>query len=188
MSMTFEEKQSAAVFMGIFSIEAAFLYKLIMGQAETEVIIAICFVGILFLLWYKADSLKGISADKDGIKVELEVRQLQKEVTENKQEIVDLILLSMGKETFDTLKKLARDVGFQGYNKPHYEGLETELYYLRNLGYIKLKEGTASSIFAIPEPGKQLSQYIEVTEAGHKYICLRNKHEPKEQAPTGTAE
>jgi hypothetical protein len=173
--MMYKQIQWAAVFVGIASIEIALLYKLIAGQAATnptEVIIAICIVGILFLLSPNVDGLKLISFGKEGFKAELEV--LQKKTSENEQAIADLILLSMGDDAYLNLRKLATGA-FGPYKKELHMGLETELYHLRNLGYVTLNKERARSIFEIPESGDELSDYIEVTEAGKKYIGLREK-------------
>ena len=53
--------------------------------------------------------------------------------------------------------------------------LETELYHLRNLGYVILKNQKARSIREIPGSGDELSDYIRVTEGGKKYIEIREK-------------
>jgi len=171
----FKQIQWAAVFLGIVSIEAALLYKLIVGQAAanpTEVIIAICIVGILFTLSPNVDNMKLISFGKEGFKAELEV--LQKKTSENERAITDLILLSMGDDAYLNLRKLATG-SFGPYKKEPYVGLETELYHLRNLGYVVLNKDKARSIHEIAESGDELSDYIKVTEAGKKYIELREK-------------
>jgi hypothetical protein len=161
--------------LGIASIEAALLYKLIVVQAATnptEVIIAICIVGILFTLSPNVDSMKLISFGKEGFKAELEV--LQKKTNENRRAITDLILLSMGDDAYLNLRKLATGA-FGPFKKPLHMGLEMELYHLRNLGYVVLNKKKAPSIHEIPESGDELSDYIEVTDAGKKYIELREK-------------
>jgi len=172
--MTFENKQWAAVFVGIASIEAALLYKLIVGQTSTELIIAVCIVGILLLLSSKVDALALIVLGKEGFKVEL--RDLQKRISENERAIIDLIVHAMGDEAYGHLRTFANGP-YGPYHKEHYMGLETELYHLRNLGYVVLNKKKANSIFEIPESGDQLSDYIEITEEGKKYIELREKYE-----------
>jgi len=172
--MMYKQIQWAAVFLGIASIEIALLYKLIAGPSATnptEVIVAICIVGILFLLSPNVDSITLVSFG--GFRAELKV--LQKKTSENERAIADLILLSMGDDAYLNLRKLATGA-FGTYKKEHNMGLETELYYLRNLGYVVLKNEKARSIYEIPEFGNELSDYIKVTEAGKKYIELREKH------------
>ncbi len=117
---------------GNLAIAGAFLYKLISGNAVTSATdaIAIGLLGILLVLSTNVDSLRSLTFDKDGFKVELD--QLEKKTSENDRAITDLILLSMGEHTYGNLRKLANGT-FGHYDKEHFMGLETELYHLRNL-------------------------------------------------------
>jgi hypothetical protein len=173
--MTFQQRQQVAVFVGLAGIESVLLYKLIASQAEinpTELIVAICIVGILIMLSSNADGLRSISLGKEGFKADLEV--LRQKTDENDRAITDLVLSSMGPDAYFNLRKLASG-NFGPYKKEHYLGLETELYHLRNLGYIVLNKDKAKSIFDIPESGDQLSDYFQVTASGKNYIELREK-------------
>lgn len=178
--MDFKQKQWLAVFLGILFIEIALFYKLLSSHTEassTELITAICIIGIFLVLISKGDSLKLISLGKDGFRAELEV--LQKMTNENERAIVDLVhLLPMGEDAFKNLEKIATGK-FGQYIKEAHMGLETELYHLRNLGYVELNKDKARSIHEIPPSGEELSEYIKITETGKKYIELRNKHEDK---------
>ena len=176
--MTFKQLQWTAVFVGIASIEAALLYKLIAGQAgtsTTEIIVAICIVGTLFVLSPNLDSLRELSLGKEGFRVQL--AKLEKKTSENEHAILDLILLSMGRDAYHNLTKLAR--GFGPYEKEPFMGLETELYHLRNLGYMDLNSEKAPSIHEIPKFGDELSDYIKVTPEGRRYIELREQYPTK---------
>ena len=176
-SISMENKQWAAAFVGIASIEAALLYKLIVGKTSTELIIAVCIVGILLLLSSRLDALASISMGKEGFKAEL--RDLRKRISENERAIIDLIFLSMGDDAYINLKKLATG-HFGKYEKPPDIGLETELYHLRNLGYVVLKENVKKefpSIRDIPPEGPKLLDFVEATPAGKKYVELREKYE-----------
>jgi hypothetical protein len=169
----FKQIQWTAVFLGIAAIETALLYKLLVIQAATnptEVIIAICIVAILVLLSPNVDSIKLLSLG--SFRAELEV--LQKKTSENERAITDLILLSMGDDAYFNLRKLATGA-FGPFKKPPHQGLEMELYYLRNLGYVVLNKTKAHSIHEIPESDNELSDYIDVTEKGKKYIALRDQ-------------
>jgi protease I len=168
--MMFKQTQWAVVVLGLWVIEAALLYKLITGQAATGVIGAICFVGILLMLSLNVHSLRLISFGKEGLRAELEV--LQNKTSENDRAITDLFILSMGPDAYRNLRKLATG-NFGQYKKERHMGLETELYHLRNLGYVVLNNEKARSIYEIPESGDQLSEYVRVTEAGKRYIALR---------------
>jgi hypothetical protein len=178
--MTFKQVQWAAVFLGIAFLEAGLLYKLIKGQIATdprELILAVCVVGILFVLSFNADSLKLISFGKEGFRAEME--GLQRKTAEIDRAITDLILLSMGHYTYRNLQKLATGA-FGKYKMEPHMGLETELYHLRNLGYVALNTEKSRSIHQIPPSGDELSDYVYVTEAGNKYLELREKQAHKE--------
>lgn len=171
--MTFEQIQWVVVFLGIASIAVALIYK---PATSSAAVIATGIVGFLFVLLLNVGSLKSFTLGTEGVKAELEV--LQKKTSENDAAITNLILLSMGTDAYHNLQKLATGA-YGPYKKEHYMGLETELYHLRNLGYIALKDKTARSIYDIPESGDQLSDYIEVTNQGKKYLELREKYMPK---------
>jgi hypothetical protein len=171
---TFPQIQWVVASVGLAIIVVGLLYKVMTGPAATNPVdvFAICIIGILFALSSNFDNIKSISFDKGNLKVELD--RLQEKVSQNEKAIADLILMSMGPATYINLKSLANGT-LREYKKPRHQGLETELYYLRNLGYIKLKEGTANSIFEIPEVGSDLLEYIEVTATGRSYIKLREE-------------
>lgn len=180
---SFKNIQWIAVFLGLALVEAALLFKLIARQSAPSpagMVAAICVVGILLVVASNVDRMESLSLTKEGFKVNLE--KLEHKIDENQKAIVDLILGSMGHYAYENLKKFARPEGFEKYEKPHYQGLETELYHLRNLGYVRLKDGLRlpdsarlESIYDIPASGAQLSDYIEITDQGRKYIELREK-------------
>jgi hypothetical protein len=166
------------VIAGLAITEAALLYKLIVGQVatgSTELIIAICVVGVLLLLTGRIDSIESISVGKRGITAKME--RIERRTTYLEREVEDLVFLSMGDDAYKNLQKLATGQ-FLNYRMPELEGLETELYHLRNLGYIQLKEElqkTGGAIHRLERDGtnKNLCDYIEVTPRGKKYIELR---------------
>jgi hypothetical protein len=179
--MEFKQKQWAAVFLGIASIEAALVYKLIAGQpatSATEIIVAICIIGSLLVLSPNLDGLRELSLGKEGFRVQL--AELQKKTSEHERAIVNLILLSMGRDAYHNLTKLARPSGFGQYEIEPFMGLWSELYHLRNLGYIDLDQKTSRSIHEIPKSGGELSDYIKVTSEGKKYIELHEQFATKE--------
>jgi hypothetical protein len=128
---------------------------------------------MLLLLTSKVQGLQSISFGKEGFRA---VAQLQRRTAKLEREIADLIIMSMGKDAFDNLTKVASG-NFGRYEIKEHEGLHTELYYLRNLGFVKLrddvKESVGNSIHRLPREEGQLSKYIEVTPIGRKYIALR---------------
>ena len=89
--------------------------------------------------------------------------------------------MASGRSKCWQLKKLANPPFGEFTKEPHI-GLETELYHLRNLGYVVLKEGTVRSIHDIPD-GKheELSDYVEITPKGRKYVQLREQYAFEEQ-------
>jgi len=176
--MTFKHVQWAAASLGIAAIVAALLCKVLTNSTALTIteLGAICFLGLLFVLASNVDGIRSITVGKEGFRVDLD--RLQKTVSENDQAITELVLLSMGKDAYINLRKLATG-SYGRFEKEPHMGLETELYHLRNLGYVELKEGTAHSIHEIPKEGPELSTYIRVTEEGQKYIRLRDKYQER---------
>jgi hypothetical protein len=173
--MMYKQVQWVPVCLGIVSIAIALLYELIIGQAATNptaMITAICIISLLLLLSPNVDGLKSLSVGKESFRAELEV--IQRKTSENERAITDLSLLSMGDDAYLNLCKLATG-NFGKYKKERNMGLETELIHLRNLGHVVLNTEMARSIVEIPESGDQLSDYFKVTQAGKKYIALREK-------------
>ena len=181
---SFKNIQWIAVFLGLASVEAALLIKLIAGQSAPSpggMVAAICVVGILLVVASNVDRMESLSLTKEGFNVSLE--KLENKIDENQKAIIELILGSMGPPAYNNLKKFAQPEGYGEYEKPHYQGLETELYHLRNLGYVKFKDGLClpdgtplKSMYDIPASGTRLSDYIEITDRGRKYIELRERH------------
>lgn len=161
----------------LFATGVVLLFRLI-NQFSFELFFAIGSLAILFMLTLRLNNIRVIAVGKDGVKVDLDA--IQNKIDESKQELYILISLSMGKDTYFNLQKLASGA-FGKYRKQRNMGLETELYYLRNLGYVELVKDKASSIHEIPETGDQLSDYVRVTDAGLRYIELRKTIDRKNQ-------
>jgi hypothetical protein len=167
----------------LFITGGVLLFKLI-SQFSLDLFLAISIVVVLLILTtLRLENLKAIAVGKDGLKVDLEVIQNEidrnkQETDQNKQELYTLISLSMGKDTYFNLQKLASGA-FGKYRKQRNMGLETELYYLRNLGYVEIIKDKTSSIHEIPETGDELSDYVRVTDAGLRYINLRQSIDRK---------
>jgi hypothetical protein len=164
-------KKQTPVFWVLVLIVTALMVKLSAGQmvpAPTELLVAI--VSVAALLLVTGRELKTISVGKDGLKLEL--AQLQEAINGNREAIAELTLLAMGAETLVNLEKLESG-HFGEYEKEPFLGLETELYYLRNRGFVKLIPGSARSIHEIPPHGENLSRYVEITDEGRRYLRLR---------------
>jgi hypothetical protein len=171
-------KAQWTILVAVVSIEAALLYRLVghdVALSSTELLGAICILGTLLVVIGKVEGLKSISLGKEGFKAEA-LEQLQKHTDALQRAVEQLILVSMGKDAYENLAKLASGA-FGEYTIEHHIGLETELYHLRNIGFIQLRDGVARSIYEIPSYGNQLSDYIEVTENGRRYIALRHELE-----------
>jgi hypothetical protein len=181
--MTFKQLQWAGIFSGLVSIEVALLFKLIRSPAATDptwIVVAICMVGALFILSPNLSSLASLSLGKEGLKAELKV--LHRKTSHLEQEILRLTMMSMGDLCYRNLLKLASGT-FVNFDKPHHRGLESELYHLRNLGYVVHKKDKTPSLFEIPEKGSDLCDYIEVTAEGRRYIELRERYQRRSKAP-----
>jgi len=94
--------------------------------------------------------------------IENKVKDVEKEVNVTKQ-----FLLSMGPAMYFNLKKIASG-NFGHYEIKEWSGLKRELYYLRDIGYIQV-----DSISKLPEEGGNLSDYVQITDIGKKFVELR---------------
>ena len=94
--------------------------------------------------------------------IENKVKDVEKEVNVTKQ-----FLLSMGDAMYFNLNKIESGK-FGHYKMGQWSGLKRELYYLRDIGYIKVE-----SISKIPEQGDDLSYYVKITDIGKKFVELR---------------
>lgn len=104
------------------------------------------------------------------------------------KKVEDAFLLQMGDAMYKNLKKIAS--GNFGHYKIHKSsGLERELYYLRDIGYIAVdsignlpKKGAnlsdieADSISNLPEEGANLSDYVKITTTGKHFVNLRESY------------
>jgi hypothetical protein len=65
------------------------------------------------------------------------------------------------------LKKIASG-NFGPYEIAHWSGLQRELYYLRDIGYIEV-----DSVSKLPQKGDNLSDCVRITDLGRKFVELR---------------
>ena len=108
----------------------------------------------------------------------LKFRELEREVSETRVDVANLYSLSMSDDMYNNLVKLSKGE-FKGYflDPNGISGFAFELRYLKVIGYIAFdKNPNVSGVGNLPN-GKQdhqnLSDYITVTEAGKKFITLR---------------
>ncbi|WP_067837833.1 hypothetical protein [Nocardia lijiangensis] len=89
------------------------------------------------------------------------------------ERVARAFLTSMSEPMWRNLAKLG------GGNFGHYvrnRGLERELRYLRDIGYIDVQ-----SVTQIPEEGDNLSDWVRITKTGREFIALRKEIDPHGQ-------
>ena len=100
----------------------------------------------------------------------------------------ELHALSMGDKVFNHLEKLNVTTGYGSF----YVGtaLPRELGYLENLGYLRFKQGLKGLDDFLTRFDKQnvanLSDWVELTEAGKLFLELRNSAQKRKGAPGQT--
>ncbi|MGD3109327.1 hypothetical protein [Streptomyces sp. YGL11-2] len=115
----------------------------------------------------RGDPIKVFGVEIGGLKNEIGV--VKKELDSLDQSVSKLFLMAMSEGMYFNLKKL--DSGkFGEYKK--WAPLEGELRHLRDVGYIKV-----DSIDDIPDQGDDLSIHVTVTDAGHRFVQLRESAE-----------
>ena len=88
-------------------------------------------------------------------------------IVEEDINITKQFLLPMSKPMYDNLTKIASG-NFGIFKMEQGSGLQRELYYLRDIGYIEVP-----SIRNIPDVGGNLSDYVKITPIGDKFVRLR---------------
>lgn len=121
-----------------------------------------------------------------GAKLEL----VEKQLSDQSQRIDELYLLSIGSNAFNHLLKLASPHGYG----PFYVGsaLPRELDYLENLGFVRYKQPLKGLDDFLAEfqgkEGKNLSEQVELTEAGKMFVNLRDEAARATSKRAGAAE
>jgi hypothetical protein len=101
--------------------------------------------------------------------LESDVREVKDKVSELNDLVSKQFLTAMGPDMYENLKKI--DAGrFGPFEFGEWSGLERELYFLRDIGYIQI-----NSIREIKKIGKgdNLSDFVRITETGRKFVELR---------------
>lgn len=111
----------------------------------------------------------GLKIGPGGIEIAQLVTDLQNDVSELNERVSKQFLTAMGPDMYKNLYKLAHPP-FGRFEFGESSGLERELYFLRDIGYIDVK-----SIRELKKIGKgdNLSDYVIITEAGKKFVDLR---------------
>jgi hypothetical protein len=156
-----------AVFICIAFIEAVLLSLLVSRQSTPLLFVAIIAIAFLLFLIPQLDEVIALTFDRG--KLESKINSIGKKVSTTKARSDKLVLLSMSKSMYDTLKKIAAG-SFSPYQIS--DVLERELYHLKDLGYIEV-----GRIRDIPYEGNNLSEYLKVTDSGKQFIELRKSVE-----------
>ena len=100
--------------------------------------------------------------------IKMHVDKLGHKISNLNDNIREIFLLSMGTNMYNNLRKI--DSGnFGSYkNLKKDSGLQRELFYLRDIGYIDV-----SHIRELPEEGNNLSDYVKITELGKQFVFIR---------------
>ena len=99
-----------------------------------------------------------------------ELNEVRGKVEELSDRVAELFLVTMAPSMYENLGKLASG-SFGEYEMSY--GLRRELIHLRDIGYIE-----DILIDRIPEEGENLSPYVRVTDAGRKFLKLRQESLP----------
>ena len=97
-----------------------------------------------------------------------ELRSVRKDLDEVNEKVRKVFLATISQPMYDNLRKLASG-RFGNYERG--SALERELYHLRDICYISVP-----SINAIPKTGPNLSDYVQITDAGREFVELRERH------------
>jgi hypothetical protein len=128
-------------------------------------------VVLIFLSAARLFGVAGLLVSREGIRAAMrpEIQPVKQGINEANEKIEELFLLSMSPEMFFNLKEL--ESGKYGHFRKG-EGLDRELRYLRTIGYINI-----DSFDAIPEEGEDLSNWVQITDQGKRFVELRKKLE-----------
>ncbi|MBP5974422.1 hypothetical protein HW132_17205 [Brasilonema sp. CT11] len=156
-----------AAFICITVIEGVLLILLISRQPTPLLFVAIIAIALLLFLIPQLDDVIALTFDRG--KLDSKINSIGKKLSTTKARTDKLVLISMSKSMFETLKKLA------GGNFGSYEmndNLEKEIFHLKDIGYVDV-----GRIRDIPYKDNNLSDYVKVTDLGKQYIELRKSTE-----------
>ncbi len=118
----------------------------------------------------------------DAFGAKLQFQALKNKVETESTRLDELYRLSMGKNVFEYLGKLSQSGGFGPfYVSPAFP---REIAFLEELGYIDFKQGLRGTedlvaLFPDKKVGNNLSEYIELTDAGELFYALRKQARQK---------
>jgi hypothetical protein len=110
----------------------------------------------------------GIEIGPQGVRLALRrLDEVDRKLEQTRDRLDRLFLLTMSPAMYENLRKL--DSGRFGHFTIS-EGLQRELYHLRDIGYIDVM-----SIQQLPPRGDDLSKHVSVTEIGREFVRLRQE-------------
>lgn len=156
------------------AVEVGLVAGLLLKVADTGLLVgAITAIAAFLVVIVRASDLRGQPFGRAGGRADLEA--LRYRVDEAERRTSDLVRLALPREVFACLRKLAgRRYGPYAMGT----GLERELRYLRQLGYVDVP-----SIGAVPKHGAELSDFVKVTPAGERFVELRDQLEREALVP-----
>jgi hypothetical protein len=187
-----KEWRTIALLSIMSAVELLLIVRLFTSPAtDVQLIVAIVVVAVLLLVATIAERLQKVTAGPSGINAELrtellmikeDIGQTKEQVSNTKVVVQDtkdvvedtnrkvqrLFVMTMSEPMYHNLKKL----GSGPFGK--YEmgpGLERELRWLRDIGYIAAPKGVSS----IPRRGDNLSDHIMITKSGEEFVRLREE-------------
>ena len=163
-----EKKCEVIFFITVASVLIVLVVKLMSAPTiSASLLSSIVLMTFLLLLGLRVFDIKSIILNEKGFQATMEV--FRNQLSETSQRIEHLFMHTMSPEMYKNLAKLEKG-NFGDYKMS--VGLKRELYHLRDIGYIEVK-----SIREIPSSGKNLSDYIKITEAGKEFVKLRESIE-----------
>lgn len=164
-----DDKFRWAVFSGVALVELLLIVKLFLSAPTPEfgLPMAVVVTAGLLVLSPRLFDIVSFELGKGGLRTQL--RDVRQRLDETNARIDRLFMVTMSPTMFENLKKLASG-RFGPYEMG--TGLRRELYYLRDIGYIKVE-----SIRNIPTRGENLSDHVEVRPAGKEFVQLREAME-----------
>ncbi|MEJ2888340.1 hypothetical protein [Actinomycetospora aeridis] len=157
-----------AVFALCVVVEAILLYELVVAPgAPAELIVAVTAVLVVALVVPRLADLVSIKLPGG---VEAQLKEVTSELERTNDRLDSLFAISMSPWQCENLEKLASG-HFGDYVMSG--GLDNDLRHLRSHGYVHVE-----GIRAIPQRGENLSEFVEITEAGRRFVALRASVDP----------
>ena len=164
-----DDQWKALILVLLVLLEVGLLFRLLPSPTtDPSLLLAIVFIAVLAVLLLRIGDLASLSVGKEGIAAQLQAVNVKAD--QANRAISELFLLTMSERMFSNLRKLV------GGHFGEYDlgpGLERELRHLRDVGYVEVE-----AIGAIPKHGTNLSDWVQVTAHGKKFVEMRDALTP----------